>query len=65
MKELFCLETLIHWLVLTFCFIGLTSTIFGAISLWTGEDLSVGMGSICILQHEGTITEKGGFRPRK
>lgn len=65
MSELFCFRTLLSWLILTFCFIGLTSTVLGAVEIWTGEDLSFGTGTICLLSHEGTHTEKGGFNPRR
>jgi hypothetical protein len=64
MRELFNISTLARWAVLSLCAYGLFNCFVGFVSLWTGESLSIGYGEICAMSHEGTRTEKGGFKPR-
>ncbi len=63
MSELFHWRTIAHWVVMSLCIYGAFNTFVGFVSLWTGENLSIGYGQICAMSHAGTINEKGGFVP--
>lgn len=65
MRELFNIQTVARWAVLSLCLYGAFNVFVGFVSLWTGESLSIGYGQLCALSHEGTRTEKGGYLPSK